>query len=142
MRMEVRPALQRGFRHGPVHKYHVAFWRQPRVPPENLPQGVTHERVVWAASEYDVYEAVDLLEALDWANSEARERQSIFTIYAVIERGGREGMVWLAGWDPTASSRPNFSRRQPPEVDPVSGTPLDVYGPRSDGGDTDHPPLV
>ena len=35
--------------------------------------------------------------ALRWAEEEARKRRSIFTLYAVMDRGGSEGMLWLAG---------------------------------------------
>lgn len=98
---------------GPVHHYHVIFWRQPHVDPKNLPEGVTREQVAWSANENDVIAAADVLDALTWATEEARERESIFTLYAVVDVGGREGMIWLAGWNPTVWSRPNFDRRQP-----------------------------
>ena len=140
--MKIRPGLRGGSSYGPIHAYHVAFWRQPKVAPENLPEGVTQERVVWAAWEYNIEDAADLTEVLDWANDEAQKRRAIFTVYAVIEHSGHAGFVWLAGWDPTVHSGPNFTRRQPRDVDPVSGTPREVYGPRADGGDTDRPPLV
>jgi len=37
-------------------------------------------------------------------------------------------LVWLAGVDPTTNG-PNFKRRHPADVDPVSGTSTEVYGP-------------
>jgi hypothetical protein len=127
--MDVQPLAQRNhWTVGPVHHYEVVFWRQPHVAPEDLPEGVTQERVVWAASGNDVLDARDVVEVLAWADAQARARESIFTLYAVVDYGGREGTVWLAGWDPTVWSRPNFADRQPRDVDPVSGTPSDVYG--------------
>jgi hypothetical protein len=47
-----------------------------------------------------------------------------------MERGGSrgEGLVWLAGWNPTVNG-PNFQDRQPSGVDPSTGTVKDVFGP-------------
>jgi len=104
--------------HGPIHRYHVTFWRQPQVPPEQLPEGVTQDRVMWSANEIDLLDVRDVVEALRWAEEEARRRDSIFTLYAVVDRGDGEGLVWLVGWDPTVHSRPNYADRQP--LDPAS----------------------
>jgi hypothetical protein len=109
------------------------FWRQPKIPAETLPEGVGQERVLWAAAEYDVFGASDVIEVVDWANAEARRTRSIFTLWAVIDYSGRRGMIWLAGWDPTRRSSDNFERQQPSDVDPVSGTPAEVYGNDADG---------
>jgi hypothetical protein len=43
-------ALPHRWEHGPVDHYHVVFWRQPYVPPEQLPEGVTQEHVMWGCS--------------------------------------------------------------------------------------------
>ena len=139
--VKIGGGLHIGFGYGPIHDYHVTFWRQPRVEPENLPDGVTQERVMWAALECDISEATDLFEVLEWAHEEARQRQSIFSLYAIVRHGDEYGEVWLAGWNPTRSGE-DFSRRQPAEIDPVSGTPSEVYGPRPGGSESDRPPLV
>jgi hypothetical protein len=44
----------------PVQDYYVVFWRQPRVPEEELPPGLTQESVMWAAAEQYVREADDV----------------------------------------------------------------------------------
>ena len=46
--------------------------------------------------------------------------------YAVTSGPVREVLVWLADVDPTTNG-PNFERRHPADVDPVSGTPGEVY---------------
>jgi hypothetical protein len=52
----------------------------------------------------------------------------MYTLYAVTTIGVEEGLVWLAGVDPTRGLRgPNFERRHPTDVDPVGGTPVEVY---------------
>lgn len=84
------------------------------------------EAVVWAADENEVVDVRDVVEVLDWAKVEARARNAIFTIYAVVDLGQRMTLVWLAGWDPTKGGQ-NYADRQPPDVDPVSGNPSDVY---------------
>ena len=142
MVMEVVPRGQpvRAFE-GPLHDYEVIFWRQPLVDAGKLPGGVAQERVAWAAAEYDVRGVRDVVEVLEWAYAEARARRSIFSLFALKSAGDRETIVWIGGWNPTSSGS-NFERRLPPDVDPVSGTPLEVYGPRADGSETDRPPLV
>jgi hypothetical protein len=52
----------------------------------------------------------------------------MYTLYALIATGDDEGLVWLGGVDPT-NPEANFERRHPADVDPVSGTPAEVYGP-------------
>ena len=125
-----------------MHDYEIIFWRQPLVDASKLPEGVIQERVAWAAWEYDVHGARDVVEVLEWAYAEARERRSIFSLFALTKAGDRETMAWIGGWNPTRSGGHNFERRLPPDVDPVSGTPLEVYGPRPDGSETDRPPIV
>ena len=110
---------------GPVNHYHVVFWRQPYVAAEKLPKGFTQDQVGWAANENDVLGARDVIEVIQWAEDEARRRNNIFTLYAVIDKGG-EGMVWLAGWNPTVHSRENYTDRQPPGVNPTAGPPGEV----------------
>lgn len=86
---------------------------------------------MWAANENDLLEVRDVVEAVRWAEEEARRRGGIYTLYAVLDRGGSEGMVWLAGWNPTVHSRPNYVERQPPDVNPSTGAVTDVFGPPS-----------
>jgi len=78
--------------------------------------------MAWESTEYDVGDAVDVHEVIAWANDEARKRKSVYTLYAVANTSTEEVLVWLAGVDPTISdgARPNFGRRQPLGVDPVS----------------------
>jgi hypothetical protein len=85
---------------------------------------------MWAAAEHCVSEAEDVHEVLAWAESEARRRSAMYTLYAVATIGVEEGLVWLAGVDPTRVRGPNFERRRPADVDPVSGTPAEVYRPQ------------
>ena len=129
MRVEPRSpqALPSRWHHGPIHHYHVIFWRQPHVPPEQLPEGVTQDRVMWAANENDMLDVRDVVEAVRWAEEEARRRGAIFTLYAVMDRGGQEGQLWLAGWNPTVHSRPNYEDRQPTDVNPSTGTVTEVF---------------
>ena len=85
---------------------------------------------MWAAAEHSVHEAGDVHEVIAWADEEARRRSAMYTLYAVTTVGVERGLVWLAGVDPTRGlGRPNFERRQPAGVDPVSGTPAEVYRP-------------
>jgi hypothetical protein len=85
---------------------------------------------MWAAAEHSVLEAEDVHEVIAWADEEARRRSATYTLYAMAKLGAEEGLVWLAGADPTrALGGPNFERRHPADVDPVSGTPAEVYRP-------------
>jgi hypothetical protein len=114
---------------GPIHDFYVVFWRQPRLPESDLPPG-GQEQVMWAAAEHCVLEAEDVHAVIAWADEEARRRSATYTLYAVATVGIEEGLVWLAGVDPTRGlAGPNFERRQPADVDPISGTPAEVYGP-------------
>ena len=100
---------------GPVHDYHVVFWRQPLVPESDRPEGVTQEQVLWTASEHDIREATDVYEVIAWADDEARRRRAMYSLYATIGQGD-EGRVWIGGINPTTSG-PNFERRWPPGVE-------------------------
>jgi hypothetical protein len=85
---------------------------------------------MWAAAEHCVHEAEDVHEVIAWADEEARRRSAMYTLYAVVTLGDEGGLVWLAGVDPTKTlAGPNFERRHPADVDPVNGTPAEVYGP-------------
>jgi hypothetical protein len=83
---------------------------------------------MWAANENDMLDVRDVVEAVRWAEEEARRRGSIFTLYAVMDRGGSEGMLWLAGWNPTFHSSPNYADRQPIDTNPSTGTVTEVFG--------------
>jgi hypothetical protein len=75
----------------------------------------------------------DVHEVIAWADEEARRRSAMYTLYAVVSIGVEEGLVWLAGVDPTRGlGGPNFERRRPADVDPVSGIPAEVYRPAAD----------
>jgi hypothetical protein len=117
------------FRWDPTHDFYVVFWRQPRLPESDLP-AAGQEQVMWAAAEHSVHEAADVHEVIAWADQEARRRSAMYTLYAVTTVGVEQGLVWLAGVDPTRGlGRPNFEGRKPADVDPVSGTPAEVYRP-------------
>jgi hypothetical protein len=74
--------------------------------------------------------ARDVYEVIAWADEEARRRSAMYTLYAIVAFGEEEGLVWLAGVDPTrVLGGPNFDQRHPEDVDPVSGTPAEVYRP-------------
>jgi hypothetical protein len=119
-------------RWGPVHDYYVVFWRQPRIPESDLHPGATQEMQMWAAYEHYVREADDVHQVISWAEEEGRRRRAMYTLYAVIPTGDGEGLVWLAGVNPT-DTQTNFERRHPVDVDPVSGTPAEVYRSLEDG---------
>ena len=77
---------------------------------------------MWTAAEHDVLGATDVIEVIDWADQEARKRLSMFTVYAKVDSGSaRPGLVWLAGIDPTVSSRPNFDQQRPIDSLPAEG---------------------
>ena len=80
-----------------------------------------------------VLEADDVHSVIAWADEEARRRSAMYTLYAMTTIGVEEGLVWLAGVDPTRgfTGTKNFERRQPADVDPVSGTPGRGVSPRS-----------
>ena len=49
---------------------------------------------------------------------------------ALVGEGGvvcQEGQLWLAGWNPTVHSRPNYEDRQPTDVNPSTGTVTEVF---------------
>ena len=86
--------------------------------------------VMWAAAEHYVSEAEDVHAVIAWAEEEARTRSAMYTLYAVAAVGDQDGLVWLAGVDPTRGiAGPNFERRHPSEINPVGGTPAEVYRP-------------
>jgi hypothetical protein len=111
----------------PVHDYYVVFWRQPLIRESDIAAGATQERIMWAAAEQYVREAEDVHQVISWAE-EGHRRSAMYTLYAVTSGPEREVLVWLAGVDPTTNG-PNFERRRPAHVNPVSGTPAEVYRP-------------
>jgi hypothetical protein len=112
----------------PIQDYYVVFWRQPRIRESDIADGATQEQLMWAAAEQYVREAEDVHQVIAWAEEEGERRSAMYTLYAVTLVGGGEVLVWLAGVDPTTNG-PNFERRRPANVDPVSGTPAEVYRP-------------
>jgi hypothetical protein len=97
----------------PTHNYRVVFWRQRRAPAD-MPQ----EHIMWEASDYDVLDAQDIHEVIEWAESEARRRNCVYTIHAKVGKEGR-GLVWLAGITPTLDSGENFGRQHPADLTPL-----------------------
>ena len=73
---------------GPTVDYCVVFWSDRGE-----------------ASEYDALGAEDVHAVIAWADAEARSRGATYALYAKL----REGLVWLAGVDPTSTNRPNFT---------------------------------
>jgi len=126
--VRIKPGLAHvNFRLGPIHDYYVVFWRQPLIQDSDRAAGATQDQIMWAASEYCVSEAEDVHEVIEWADEEARRRSAMYALYGVTSIGVEEGLLWLAGVDPTRVRGPNFEIRHPADVDPVSGTPADVY---------------
>ena len=100
----------------PTHDYRVIFWNQS-VGPKDVPQ----ELVMWAAYETDVLGASDVHEVIEWADEEALRRKSMYTLFAKVDIPDHPGLVWLAGVDPTAWSRPNFQLQRPLDATPAAG---------------------
>lgn len=65
------------------------------------------------SNEYDLLDAEDVHAAIAWADAEGRSSGWTYTLYAKVRGREGAGLVWLAGIDPTANSRPNFHRAQP-----------------------------
>ena len=129
----VRVRIEQGLADGaaavmPVQDYYVVFWRQPLIQESDIAAGATQEQLMWAATEQYVREAEDVHQVIAWAEEEGQHRAAIYTLYAVTTGPERDVLVWLAGVDPTTNG-PNFERRHPADVDPVSGTPDEVYRP-------------
>ena len=128
MRVRIEPGQADGATAvAPVHDYYVVFWRQPVIQESDIAAGATQERVMWAAVEQYVREAEDVHQVIAWAEEEGERRAAMYTLYAVTSTGDGERLIWLGGVDPT-TNRPNFERQHPTDVDPVSGTPSEVYG--------------
>jgi hypothetical protein len=128
--VRIEPGLAKGATAvEPIQEYYVVFWRQPLVTESELAPsaGVTQESVMWASSEQYVRDADDVHDVISWAEAEGRRRSAMYTLYAVTSAADREVLVWLAGVDPTTNG-PNFELRRPRGVDPVGGTPEEVYG--------------
>ena len=86
---------------------------------------------MWAADEQYVRDAADVHQVISWVEEEGRRCQAMYALYAVIPTGDGEGLVWLAGVNPT-DNQANFDQRHPVDVDPVWGTPAEVYTPSKD----------
>ena len=129
MRVRIEPGLADGATAvTPVQDYSVVFSRQPLIQESDIAAGATQEQMMWAASEHCVSEAEDVHQVISWAEEEGQRRSAMYTLYGVTAIGVEEGLVWLATVDPTRGLRgPNFERRHPADVDPVSGTPDEVY---------------
>jgi hypothetical protein len=66
-----------------------------------------------SSHDHDVVGAEDVHAVIEWADVEAKRRDSTYTLFAKVDRGDDRGLVWLAGIDPTVHSRPNFAREHP-----------------------------
>ncbi|HET7648166.1 MAG TPA: hypothetical protein VFK17_06315 [Gaiellaceae bacterium] len=82
-----------------VPVYRVYFWKRPPLP-ASAPDGVTEDRLVWTAFEYELTECLNVREALAWADENAGHDRS-YTLYAVSDRAGERGLIRLFGIDPT-----------------------------------------
>jgi hypothetical protein len=99
--------------------YHVVFWQRPFIADDDLPSGVRQDQIMWSSSEWDVSDAADVHEVVAWADAEARRRGSISTLSALMTNdASEEGIVWLAGHDPSVAAEHNYARRLPPDVEP------------------------
>ena len=126
--MRIEPGLASGATGvAPVKDYYVVFWKQPLIRDADRLAGATQEDIMWASTEQYVRDADDAHEVIAWAEAEGRRRSAMYTLYAVTSMGDREVLDWLGGVDPTTNG-PNFERQHPTDVDPVSGTPREVYG--------------
>jgi len=91
---------KQGWISDPIREYHVELWYAPER--GNL----------WSCAEYRLTEAQDMHDALAWAEAESSEQDATYALYAVVDEGDTEGLVWIAGINPT-SSRGNFERSHP-----------------------------
>jgi len=92
----VDPRLDAEWESDPTVNYRVIFWVSE-----------TH------SSEYDLLDAEDVHAVIAWADTEAQSRRCKYALYAKVRGSEGAGLVWLAGIDLSAHSRPNFERPQP-----------------------------
>jgi hypothetical protein len=97
--------------------YRVVFWHQ-QAPPD----GHTQEEMGYSELTYDVSGAEDVLEVVEWAETEAVREDSIYCIYAKLGPEVRDGggLLQVAGVDPTRDPRFTGFRRRLPCVDTES----------------------
>jgi hypothetical protein len=88
-RKDIRPE------YGPIHEYRVVFWRGG------------------SANENDISGADDVHRVIEWADAEATARRCTYTLFAKFDHGDSQGMLWLAGINPTVHSGRNFARHHP-----------------------------
>ena len=103
----------------PAHHYYITFWTQ-----EAAPAGVDQDVVGWTADMNEIPGAADVVEVVQWAESEALQRNALYTIFARMEfgeSGPGPGLVWLAGHDPTVNPKWNFELPRPSDVTPMAG---------------------
>jgi hypothetical protein len=92
--MEIRPVDPRDTEreeHMPV--YRVYFWERQVHP------GVPAEQTGYRADEYEIADAADVREVLEWAETNAGSNRT-FTVYAMLDRCE----IRLFGRDPTRAS--------------------------------------
>jgi hypothetical protein len=91
-----------------AHDYRVVFWWQQKAPPR-----VRQEEMIWVALEYDVVDAEDVHEVIAWAENEAGSACT-YALYVKLDRDDSNGMIHIAGVDPTAApGHMTFRRRHP-----------------------------
>jgi len=89
---------------------------------------VNYRVIFWigetCAGEYDLLDAEDVHAAIAWADAEARSRRCTYVLYAKVRSDDGAGLVWLAGIDPSAQSRPNFKRPRPGALGGSASVPV------------------
>jgi hypothetical protein len=79
------------------------------------------QEIGWTEDMNEIAAAADVVEVVQWAESEASKRQALYTVFARMEFGEHgPGLVWLAGLDPTASPEWNFDSPRPSDVTPMA----------------------
>jgi hypothetical protein len=74
--------------------FHVYFWEPQKPPADEVDAPVGYR-----STEFEVSDA-DVRDVLAWADQRVSS-QGQYTIYAVVDHGGEQGLVLLAGSDPT-----------------------------------------
>lgn len=98
--MEVRPVSPQDMSwSSDLPAYRVYFWKKPTLT-SPLPEGVTEDRLVYSAFEYELTGCNNVREAFAWADENAGADRS-YTLYAAAIHAGELGLVRLFGIDPT-----------------------------------------
>lgn len=94
-----------------AHDYKVVFWHHQKPEP-----GYTQDQMGYAELTYNVRDAVDVLEVIEWAENQAVTEDSTYCIYAWLgpEVGDGKGLLQLAGVNPTRDPQWTAFQRQHP----------------------------